>query len=120
MNCLGIDFGTKNIGTAISVDGIISPHLTLANDSKIFGQLQKIIGEYQITQIYVGLSMGYMAELTKKFIKELARHTSLPIETVDESVSTIESLNYPISKKGHRSQKIDSISAAIILNRALF
>jgi putative transcription antitermination factor YqgF len=119
MNYLGIDFGTKNIGTAIAIKGIISPHQTLTNDSKIFQNLQNIITEYQINQIYVGLSMGYMAELTKKFIKELSNYTTLPIETVDESVSTIESLEFPISKKDHRSQKIDSISAAIILSRAL-
>lgn len=120
MNSLGIDFGTKNIGTAISINGIISPHLTFANDSKIFDHLQIIITDYQINQVYIGLSIGRMAQLTNNFIDQLKNHISLPIETVDESVSTIESQNFLSSKKSRQSQKIDSISAAIILNRALF
>jgi len=119
MNCLGIDFGTKNIGLAISIQGIISPVGTYQNNPRIFDSLKKVIDEYQLEKIYIGLSSGKIAELTTDFIKQLNEKIDLPVETVDESVSTIESENYISPNNRRYSQKIDSISAAVILKRAL-
>ena len=58
MNYLGIDFGTKNIGLAVSTLGIISPIHAIKNDDHVFDNLKKIIVDYKIDGIYVGISEG--------------------------------------------------------------
>ncbi len=119
MNALGLDFGTKRIGVAISVNGVIIPQTTQINNPLIFDKLQKIIDEYQLSVIYIGLSQGKIANLTRDFIEQLKTKVTIPIETVDESVSTIEAQNYIAPGKKDYSHKIDGIAAAIILQRAL-
>jgi RNase H-fold protein (predicted Holliday junction resolvase) len=56
-----------------------------------------------------------VAILTQKFILELKNITNLPIETVEESVSTIEASAIQKINKG----SIDSTSAAVILRRVI-
>lgn len=122
MNYLGIDFGTKRIGLAYSVNGIISPLKVLANDQNLFTSLRRIIDEYHIEKIYIGLSEGHVAELTQKFAAKLTRMLELPVETVDEAVSTLEADSiYQVN--GHQSKdykkNIDSVAAAVILRRVI-
>lgn len=119
MNYLGIDFGTKNIGLAISINGIISPIGSYKNNPQIFDTIKKTIDEYRIDSIYIGLSTGKIAELTQNFIAKIKDLICLPVETVDESASTIESENYILPNNKHYYRKIDSISAAVILRRVL-
>ena len=122
MNYLGIDFGTKNIGLAISIQEIIQPIPGLKNDNKVFNEIQKIIDQYKIEKIFVGLSEGKVAQLTKSFISNLKDMLELPIETVEESVSTIEANQIFLKNKNkNKSYKklIDSISAAVILRRVI-
>jgi len=122
MNCLSIDFGTKNIGLAISIQGIIEPIPMLKNDDHFFDNLQKVIDQYRIEKIFVGISEGKIAELTKKFVVKLKNMLILPIETVEESVSTIEANQIFLenNKKSKDYKKlIDSISAAVILRRVI-
>lgn len=60
--------------------------------------------------------------MTKKFIKKLSGVIKLPIETVEEAVSTIEANNLFLENKKklkNYQQEIDSIAAAIILNRVI-
>jgi len=60
--------------------------------------------------------------MTKKFIEKLSRVVKLPIETVEEAVSTIEADNLFLKNKKrvkNYQQEIDSMSAAIILNRVI-
>ena len=51
MNYLALDFGTKKIGLAYSVSGIISTLPVLTNDSKFIDNLNHIIDEYHIEKI---------------------------------------------------------------------
>jgi putative pre-16S rRNA nuclease len=120
MNLLSIDFGTKRIGLAISIQGIITPISAVDNNPKTINQIQGVIDQYQIEKIYIGLSEGKIAELTKKFINQLQSMIKLPIETVEEAVSTIEADQiFSANKKKKKNYKklIDSISAAVILRR---
>ena len=82
MNHLGIDFGTKKIGLAISIQGVISPLTSINNNSSIFDSIKKYIDLYKINSIYIGLSPGKMGELTLNFIDKLKSVVKLPIETV--------------------------------------
>lgn len=122
MNCLAIDYGLKRIGLAVSVQGIISPLSVVPNDKNFINILNQEIKTHKIEQIYVGVSEGEVADLTKKFVKELEDMVQLPIETVEEAVSTIEAeAIYKSNKRKKKNYKkqIDSIAAAVILRRAL-
>lgn len=122
MNYLAIDYGTKRIGLAYSLNGIIFTLPMVINDDKFIDTLQKIIIDHRIEKIFVGLCEGKIAEMTKKFIVKLSSVIKLPIETVEESVSTIEANSIFLkSKKNTKSYKklIDSIAAAVILNRVI-
>ncbi len=120
MNLLAIDYGTKRIGLAISIKGIISPLKTIPNNDHQFSVIKKVISDYQISKVYIGLSEGYFAKVTKKFINQLQKITKIPIETVEESISTIEAeaiFKRNKNKSKNYQKKIDSLAAAVILSR---
>ncbi len=122
MNALSIDYGNKRIGIAISIQGIIQPLCVVKNDSDFLIQLQKIISDYQINKIFIGISEGLFALKTQKFVDELKTMVKLPIETVEEAVSTIEADQiYLANKKPKKDYKknIDAIAAAVILKRVI-
>lgn len=123
MNSLAIDYGTKRIGLAIAVNGIISPIPPQKNDSNIYHNIIKIIKDQNIGKIYIGLCEGKIAQKTKEFVKGLLAVVELDIEFVEEAVSTIEADEiYKDNKKSKKKYKslIDSISAAVILRRAIW
>jgi RNase H-fold protein (predicted Holliday junction resolvase) len=116
MNYLAIDYGTKNIGLAYTVNNIIFTLPPLVNDDQFIHNIQGIISQYSIEKIYIGLSYGRIAKLTKKFISSLSAVIKLPIETVDEAASTIEASE--IYKRNHHDL-VDSVAAAVILRRVI-
>ena len=118
MTALGIDFGTKTIGLAYSLNGFIFTLPSIKNDTTKFDHLLSIITLYSIDHVYIGLSEGKVAKLTLKFVAALRSMVKFPIETVDESVSTIEAAGIlKISQKSKRG--LDSASAAVILRRVI-
>jgi putative transcription antitermination factor YqgF len=122
MNALAIDYGTKRVGFAYSINGIISTLPMAANDENLIPKIRQIIDEQQISKVYVGLSEGRFAKVTKSFVLKLSTMIKLPVETVEEAVSTIEADSiYLSNKKSKRSYKklIDSIAAAVILQRVI-
>lgn len=122
MNYLALDFGTKQIGVAIAISGVITTLPLIKNDSKTIVIIQNILIEYKIEKIYVGLSQGKMASKTLSFIDTIRPVIKLPIETVEESVSTIEATEIYKQNRGPKKfykRQIDSIAAAVILNRVI-
>lgn len=122
MNYLGIDYGTKNIGLAISIMGVISTLPVIANNDQALAQITKLVKEYNVTGVYVGLSQGKVAQKTIAFVAELRSMLKLPVETVEESVSTIEATTiFKQNRHPHKQyrQQIDSVAAAVILNRVI-
>lgn len=122
MNALSVDYGSKQIGLAISIQGVIQPLDVIKNDSNFLPQLQKIITDYQIDKIFVGMSQGLFAVKTQEFVNWLKNMIILPIETVEEAVSTIEADQiYLANKKPKKDYKknIDAIAAAVILKRVI-
>jgi putative transcription antitermination factor YqgF len=122
MNYLAVDFGTRRIGLAYSLNGIIFTLPSIANDAQTVKKLVDVSGEYSIGRIYVGLSEGPIAKLTLRFVNHLQAMLKLPIETVEEAVSTIEATEiYKLNnnKKKALDQKIDSVAAAVILRRVI-
>jgi putative Holliday junction resolvase len=122
MNLLAIDYGTKRIGLAVSIMGIITPIPAIKNDQDKFKKLMAIIKEQRIEKIFVGVSEGEFAALTKTFVGELSNMLQLPVETIEEAVSTIEADEIYLKNKNKKKdykKSIDSIAAAVILRRAI-
>jgi len=122
INVLGIDYGIKRIGFAISISGIISPLEVVQNNTKTIDQIKKIIKDYKIEKIYIGISEGKVADKTLEFVKRLGTMINLPIETVEEAVSTIEADAIYVANKNKKSdykRNIDSVAAAVILRRVI-
>ena len=61
---LGVDFGTKKVGIAVSDrDGNFAlPKVVLQNDKDLMHNLEKIINEENIGEIVVGESLNYKGE----------------------------------------------------------
>lgn len=120
MNYLAIDYGTKNIGLAVSIIGIITPIPAIKNDDHVIENIKKIIADYKIDGLYVGVSEGKFADITKAFVDKLRLVLKLNIETVEEAVSTIEAQQIYIQNKNKKKdykKLIDSVAAAVILRR---
>jgi len=121
-NYLAIDYGTRHFGLAYSQKGIISTLLPIANDNNAIAKISEVVNQYHVVKIYVGLSQGRVADLTLKFVSKLRRMLKLPVETVEEAVSTIEAEDILKASRNRRktySGKIDSVSAAVILRRVI-
>ena len=121
-NLLAIDYGTRQIGLAIAINGIISPIEPIKNDQQLFKNIEKIVRQYQINQIYVGISSGPIVTKIQSFINRLSDILKLPVETAEEAVSTIEAgeiFKTNLKKKKKYRPQIDSMAAAVILRRII-
>ena len=128
MRTLGIDFGTKTIGLAVSdATGLISHGIgtvsckNLKHDLK---ELQKKIEEYEVKKIVVGLpknmdgSLGKSAQQVLVFVEKLKNRFALPVDTWDERLSTVEAervLIHADTSRSKRKKVIDKVAATIIL-----
>lgn len=122
MRYLGIDYGTKKVGLALSDEGgqFAFPHSILKNDRELFNEIQKICDQEKVEAIVVGYSLTQQGEendvvdATNTFTEKLGMLLSLPIHKQNELFSSVEAHRYQI-KKGDR----DDSAAAIILQRFL-
>lgn len=121
MRYLGIDYGTKRIGLAVSSEAIAFPRGVIANDDNLFATLQGVIEKERIGAIVVGDTRSYggrenpITKDVEAFIKRLRAASTLPVDPVSETGSSIEASRY--AEAG--SEKDDSAAAAIILQRFL-
>ena len=123
MKYLGIDYGAKRVGTAISDDAgtIAFPRAVISNDKNLLPQLFKMTQEEKIEQIIVGDTRSHgggenpITAEAETFMETLARTTSLPVSRAFEVFSSIEASRY--APKG--SEHEDAAAAAIILQRFL-
>ncbi len=128
---LGIDFGEKRVGLALSDRSnlIASPFKTLnyINENDLITQIKKIVTENDIKNFVLGLPINMKGEdtaqtkIVRKFKKSLSS-LDLPIIYEDErlsSVSAKNSLMLQNIKTGHNKPEIDKTAAAIILQQYL-
>ncbi|NCN82625.1 MAG: Holliday junction resolvase RuvX [Candidatus Pacebacteria bacterium] len=117
---LGIDFGTKRIGLALSFASLAEPLTIVENDATVFANIQQIITKEKVGQLVCGISEGEMAVKTKQFATELALFTKLPIEYVDETLSSQVVRAKTQTKRSSNSHKpVDHFAAAEILQEWL-
>lgn len=120
---LGIDYGEKRIGVAVSDPlGLIAQPLTYVEKIE---DLKGIISNYpDIEEIIVGLPKslsGEIKEAAKKvlsFIENLEKQVNLPIKTWDERLTTAAMQKSLIAQgvsRKKRKQVIDQSAAAYLL-----
>jgi putative Holliday junction resolvase len=121
-----IDFGLKRIGIAISDEGkvIAFPASTVPGGPNAALEVKKAFGDKSIELIVIGLPRllngkeGPMADLVRKFTKELEDLLHIPTHFVDERFSSKvadTSLREMNLNRKERSKIIDVTTATMIL-----
>lgn len=132
MRVLGIDFGDRRIGLAVSDRLMVSAQgigvyevKNVRQDRKFFREL---ITKYEIEEVVIGLplrmdgSEGTRAEKTKEFGRWLEQVLKLPVTFWDERLTTQQASRILREQKAKRRSKKslkDQISAVIILSSYL-
>jgi putative Holliday junction resolvase len=120
MKLLGIDFGTKNIGIAMTDESgeIAFPLKTLHKNA--ISEIVEICSQENIEKIIIGLPINLQGETTASttaveiFINELKEKINISIETIDERLSTVQAYKIGANKKS-----ADEVSAQILLQNFL-
>ncbi len=128
---IAFDYGDVRIGVAVSdPDSILSSPLTTlkATDKNLLKQITEIFSEIEPVTIYVGrpaLLSGHDGSATEKaseFVELLRRLTQVPVEMIDERMSTISaarSLRDAGRTAKDSKDSIDMASAVAILDFAI-
>ena len=134
MRYLGLDLGTRTLGTAIS-----DTTLTIAttnetirfNDSDydtLIPKIKELIEEYKISKIILGFpknmnnSIGERGQVTLEFKEKIEKSLNIEVIMQDERLTTVEATNYMIEadiSRKKRKKKVDSLAANIILQTYL-
>lgn len=117
MKLLGVDYGGKKIGIAMS-DGLLAQPVGVISGKSWQDHLRKLCRLQKIDTIIIGISEGKTAQETKEFINLLHKLVSIPIKTWDETGTTQDATKKLIAagKKRSRRRRIeDAVAAAIIL-----
>jgi putative Holliday junction resolvase len=125
---LGLDVGSKTIGLAVSDPlGITAQGLqTIRRQNKRldFGQLEKLIREYEVAEIVVGYPLrmsgaeGTQAERMQLFAEELRRRFKLPVHLSDERLTSAQAnrvLRDSEMSIKRRGEVVDRMAAVLIL-----
>jgi len=131
MVLMGFDYGLKRIGIAIgnTITGMATPTTTLqsTNNQPDWDAIERLIQEWKPEKLVVGLplhldqSESDMTAAARKFAQRLHGRFSLPVETVQEQLSSREAeQRLKQSRQQGRRKKIqkaeiDQLAAAIIL-----
>lgn len=132
MKSLGIDFGERRVGVAVSdAQGRFAlPLATLvrANDEQILRELEALARSEAVERVVVGEprkldgSVGTAALRVSGFAARLEERLSLPVQLVNESLTSREAearlREAGVDPKKHPN-RVDQIAAQIILQEAL-
>lgn len=121
MKYLGIDYGLRKIGLAVSDGQIASIYSVLKiNGLKdAVSKVRDVLRKEEIEIVVVGLSeSGESRKIAKFFIKELKTHKVEVVE-VDETLSTFDAQELMHSIGVKDKKKEDAYSAALILQNFL-
>ena len=123
MKYLGIDYGAKRIGIAVSDEAgrIAFPRAEIQNDEKSLTFLIRMAKQEQVEQIVIGDTRSHggaensVTREAEKFAEVLARESGVPLSRAFEAWSSIEASRYAPEGSEHN----DAAAAAIILQRFL-
>ena len=131
MRILGLDFGSKTVGVAVS-DGLLLTAqgvetIERKDENKLrktCARIEELIAEYEMTEIVLGLpknmnnTEGERVEKTKAFGEMLERRTGLPVHYWDERLTTVAAEQILMEsgvRRENRKAVIDKVAAGLIL-----
>ena len=131
MRILGLDFGSKTVGVAVS-DGLLLTAqgvetIERKDENKLrktCARIEELIAEYEITETVLGLpknmnnTEGERVEKTKAFGEMLERRTGLPVHYWDERLTTVAAEQILMEsgvRRENRKAVIDKVAAGLIL-----
>ncbi len=131
MRILGLDFGSRTVGVAVS-DGLLLTAqgvetIERKDENKLrktAARIEELVKEYEITTIVMGLpknmnnTEGERVEKTKAFGEMLERRTGLPVVYWDERLTTVAAEQVLMEsgvRRENRKAVIDKIAACFIL-----
>ena len=131
MRIMGLDFGTKTVGVAISDPLMVTaqPIETITRKSanklrQTLARIETLIVENQVELIVLGYpknmnnTVGERAQACEEFKEDLERRTALPVVLWDERMTTMESERILMAgevRRENRKAVIDQMAAVLIL-----
>ena len=131
MRIMGLDFGSKTVGVAISDSLLITAQgieiIRRKEENKLrqtLARIEALIEEYEVTEIVLGFpknmndSIGERAELSLEFKEKLERRTGLPVVMWDERLTTVAADKAMMEagiRRENRKEYVDMIAATFIL-----
>jgi putative Holliday junction resolvase len=121
MKILGIDYGEKRIGLAISDETqTFARELAILSPKEFWQQIPGLISEHSLVKLVLGWPLNMRGEETKKtlevkmFKEKLKKLISIPVNTIDERYTSQMASHLPGGNKN-----LDSLAAQIILQNYL-
>lgn len=131
MRILGLDYGSKTVGVAVSdplgftAQGVEIIRRKSKNKMRqTLARIEELIAQYQVEEIVLGLpknmnnTLGDRAEKSLELKETLERRTGLPVVMWDERLTTV-SANRVLMETGvrreNRKEHVDEIAAVFIL-----
>jgi len=131
MRIMGLDYGSKTVGVAISdalcitAQGIETIQRKEENKlRRTLARIEELVKEYEVDRIVLGFpknmnnTIGERGEKTLEFRTMLERRIGLPVILWDERLTTVEAERTLIEsnvRRENRKQYIDKIAAVFIL-----
>ncbi len=131
MRIMGLDFGSKTVGVAVSDPLLITAQgveiIRRKEENKLrqtLARIEELILEYDVEEIVLGKpkhmngTEGVRVELTEEFREKLERRTGLPVVLWDERLTTVEADKIMMEagvRRENRKEHVDKIAAALIL-----
>ncbi len=131
MRIMGLDFGSKTVGVAISDPLLLTAQgieiIERKEENKLrktLARIEELVVEYGVDEIVLGLpknmndTLGIRAEITLEFKEKLERRTGLPVTMWDERLTTVAADKAMIEagiRREHRKEHVDRIAACFIL-----
>lgn len=131
MRIMGLDFGSKTVGVAISDSLLVTAQgieiIRRKEENKLrrtLARIEELIVEYEVSEIVLGLpkhmngTEGIRAELTNEFKEMLERRTGLPVALWDERLTTVAADKAMMEagvRRENRGDYVDMIAATLIL-----
>ena len=131
MRIMGLDFGSRTVGVAISDSLMLTAQgieiIRRKEENKLrqtLARIEELIVEYGVEEIVLGrpLNMnateGIRVELTKEFQEKLERRTGLPVVLWDERLTTVAADKAMMEagiRRENRKEYVDMIAAVLIL-----
>lgn len=131
MRTMGLDYGSKTVGVAVSdtlgITAQAVETITRKDENKLrktCARIEELAAEYEVGRIVVGFpkhmnnDIGERAEKAMEFGEMLKRRTGLEVVMWDERLTTVEAERTLIENKVRREDRkkyIDKIAAVFIL-----